>query len=44
VVGYTQYFSGLPVLLVSVHVTLACLLWIAVLFLPSTLRTRGISS
>jgi cytochrome c oxidase assembly protein subunit 15 len=44
VVGYTQYFAGLPVLLVSVHVTLACLLWIAVLFLPSTLRTRGISS
>ena len=43
-VGYTQYFTGLPVLLVSVHVTLACLLWIAVLFLPSTLRTRGIAS
>jgi cytochrome c oxidase assembly protein subunit 15 len=43
-VGYTQYFSGLPVILVSIHVTLACVLWIAVLFLPSTLRTRGISS
>lgn len=43
-VGYTQYFTGLPVILVSVHVTLACLLWIAVLFLPSTLRTRGIAS
>jgi cytochrome c oxidase assembly protein subunit 15 len=42
--GYTQYFSGLPVILVSIHVTLACVLWIAVLFLPSTLRTRGISS
>ena len=43
-VGYTQYFAGLPVILVSIHVTLACVLWIAVLFLPSTLRTRGISS
>lgn len=40
-VGYTQYFSGLPVILVTIHVTLACLLWITVLFLPSTLRTRG---
>ena len=41
IVGYTQYFAGLPVLLVTIHVTLACLLWITVLFLPSTLRTRG---
>lgn len=41
VVGYTQYFAGLPVVLVTIHVTLACLLWITVLFLPSTLRTRG---
>jgi cytochrome c oxidase assembly protein subunit 15 len=40
-VGYTQYFAGLPVVLVTIHVTLACLLWITVLWLPSTLRTRG---
>lgn len=40
-VGYTQYFTGLPVLAVTVHVTLACLLWVTVLFLPSTLRERG---
>jgi cytochrome c oxidase assembly protein subunit 15 len=40
-VGYTQYFTGLPVLTVALHVTLACLLWVTVLFLPSTLRTRG---
>lgn len=40
-VGYTQYFTGLPALVVTLHVTLACLLWITVLFLPSTLRTRG---
>ena len=38
-VGYTQYFTGLPILLVTVHVLLACLLWIAVLFLPMTVRT-----
>jgi cytochrome c oxidase assembly protein subunit 15 len=41
-VGYTQYFTGLPVLTVALHVTLACLLWVTVLFLPSTLRTRGV--
>lgn len=43
-VGYTQYFTGLPVVAVTVHVTLACLLWVTVLFLPGTLRTRGIES
>jgi cytochrome c oxidase assembly protein subunit 15 len=43
-VGYTQYFTGLPVIAVTVHVTLACLLWVTVLFLPETLRTRGVSS
>lgn len=40
-VGYFQYFTGLPVLAVTMHVTLACLLWITILFLPPTLRTRG---
>lgn len=30
-VGYTQYFTGVPVLLVAVHVTGAVLVWIAVL-------------
>ena len=30
-VGYTQYFTGVPPLLVGVHVLGACLLWIAVL-------------
>lgn len=43
-VGYTQYFTGLPVLTVALHVTLACLLWVTVLFLPSTLRSRGVSA
>jgi len=37
-VGYTQYFTGLPILLVAIHVLLACLLWIAVLFLPMSVR------
>ncbi len=43
-VGYTQYFTGLPVFTVALHVTLACLLWVTVLFLPSTLRTRGVEN
>ena len=30
VVGYTQYFTGVPVLLVGVHVTLASITWIAI--------------
>ena len=41
VVGYTQYFTGLPELLVIVHVLGAVLVWIAVLFIPPALRTRG---
>ena len=43
-VGYLQYFTGLPVLVVTVHVTLAVLLWITILFLPPTLRTRGLQA
>lgn len=41
VLGYSQYFTGLPELLVSLHVLGAVLVWIAVLFLPPTLRSRG---
>lgn len=41
VLGYSQYFTGLPELLVSLHVLGAVLVWIAVLFLPPALRTRG---
>ncbi len=40
-VGYTQYFTGLPILLVLIHVTGAVGLWVAILFMPSTERTRG---
>ena len=39
--GYVQYFTGLPALLVTIHVLGAGLVWVAVLFVPSTLRQRG---
>lgn len=29
-VGYTQYFTGVPVLLVGIHIFLACLTWISI--------------
>lgn len=43
-IGYTQYFAGLPIAEVAVHVTGAVVLWTAVLFLPGSLRTRGMIS
>lgn len=39
--GYTQYFLGVPELLVALHVTGATLLWVTVLFIPSTLRVSA---
>lgn len=41
VVGYTQWFTGVPWLLVSVHMLLACLVWIATLQTHLSLRSRG---
>ena len=41
VVGYVQYFTGVPEVLVGLHVLGACLVWIATLFIPPALRTRG---
>lgn len=41
VIGYTQYFTGLPAGLVWVHVTGSTAIWIAALFLPYELRDRG---
>ncbi len=41
IVGYTQWFTDLPELLVAIHVLGAIAVWIAVLFLPPTLRVRG---
>jgi heme a synthase len=41
VVGYTQYFTGLPAGLVWVHVTGSTAIWITALLLPYSLRDRG---
>jgi len=41
IIGYTQYFTGLPEVLVTVHVLGATLVWIIVLFIPPSLRTRA---
>ncbi len=41
-IGYIQYFTGLPELLVGLHVLGAVLVWIAVLNIPFSMRTRGI--
>jgi cytochrome c oxidase assembly protein subunit 15 len=41
-VGYIQYFTGLPIVLVAIHVLGAVLTWIAVLFIPFSMRTRGV--
>jgi len=40
-IGYLQYFTGLPILLVLLHVTGAVLLWIAILWVLGTERTRS---
>jgi cytochrome c oxidase assembly protein subunit 15 len=40
-VGYTQYFTDLPELLVAVHLLGACLVWIATWRLLYALRVRG---
>ena len=41
VIGYSQYFSGLPWLLVAVHVTGACAVWILSLLLLFSMKVRG---
>jgi heme A synthase len=41
VIGYTQYFSGLPAGLVWVHVAGSLLIWIAILRLMFAARDRG---
>jgi cytochrome c oxidase assembly protein subunit 15 len=40
-IGYAQYFSGLPAGLVWVHVTVAVLIWVAVVRLYLAMRDRG---
>lgn len=44
IVGYTQYFTGLPEALVAIHVLGAGLVWVAVLFIPPAMRTRGVAN
>lgn len=39
-VGYLQYFTGLPVALVAVHVLGSCLVWLAAVYLLFALRER----
>jgi heme a synthase len=41
VVGYTQYFTGLPAGLVWIHVTGSVAIWITALLVPYSLRDRG---
>lgn len=40
VVGYVQYFNGIPVGLVAIHITMATLLWLALVNL--VIATRGV--
>ena len=42
VIGYTQYFTGLPAGLVWVHVTGSVAIWITALLMPYSLRDRGV--
>ena len=41
-IGYTQYFTGVPVRLVSLHMLGACLVWIATLEVLLSTRRRGV--
>jgi heme A synthase len=41
VIGYTQYFTGLPAGLVWVHVTGSVAIWMTALFIPYALRDRA---
>ena len=41
VIGYTQYFSGLPAGLVWCHVAGSVAIWVTALLLPYALRDRG---
>jgi heme a synthase len=42
IVGYAQWFTGVPWLLVALHMLLACLVWVATLKTHLSLRTRGV--
>ncbi len=42
VIGYVQYFAGVPVPLVALHMLGACLVWIATLEVLLSTRRRGV--
>lgn len=42
-VGYLQYFTGLPIILVGMHVLGAVCLWVAMLWVVGAERVRGLS-
>jgi cytochrome c oxidase assembly protein subunit 15 len=41
-IGYAQYFSGLPWVLVAIHMLGACLVWMMAVFVVLSLRARGL--
>lgn len=41
-VGYAQYFSGLPWVLVAFHMLGACLVWALAIFVLLSMRSRGV--
>lgn len=43
-IGYTQYFTGVPVPLVSLHMLGACLVWVATLEVLLSTRMRGVTA
>lgn len=44
VIGYVQFFTGLPWVTVMFHLAGACAVWIAVMYLHLALRSRGAPS
>jgi cytochrome c oxidase assembly protein subunit 15 len=44
VIGYAQYFSGLPWVLVAVHMLGACLVWTLAVFVALSMRARGVQA
>ena len=44
VIGYAQYFSGLPWVLVALHMLGASLVWMLAVFVIMSLRSRGVAA
>jgi cytochrome c oxidase assembly protein subunit 15 len=43
-VGYVQYFSGLPWVLVAMHMLGACLVWALAIFVILSMSSRGVTA